>query len=428
MPIPRWSRPERATATLFVLLASLILVPATGSAQENLPDWSQVTSNPYPLIPATTNPVLSAADVTDADPIAVADPFLFHEGTTWYMFFEVIAAWGKIGVATSPDGLHWTYDRLVLSEPWHVSFPDVFKWDGHYYMVPESEVQNAVYLYEASEFPYSWQRVTTLVSGRPFVDPVVFHANGTWWMFVGRSGSCCCYLYYSDNLRSGWREHPRSPIINEHCSKARPAGRSFVYDGCKILRLAQKNDDHYGEAVRAFQIDTLDRLQYAEHEIPQSPILQASGMGWNADGMHQCDAWFDGRGWIAAVDGIGTHSWQIGIYGSASIIVSDVNDGTRGGERSPEKLMLDLPNPFTPGARIACSLGEGTAAGPVRIQIFDVGGRLVRTLLDCAGSTADADLTWDGTDHSGRSSASGSYLLQVSAAGARRVRRFVLVR
>jgi hypothetical protein len=418
----------RKASVLLSLLVFLILLPAAGSAQENLPDWSQVTGNPYPLVPATTNPVLTADDVTDANALFVADPFLFHEGSTWYMFFEVLAARGKIGVATSSDGLQWTYDRLVLEEPWHLSFPDVFKWDGHYYMIPESEVQSAVYLYEASDFPYSWQRVATLVSGRNFVDPVVFHANGTWWMFVGKTGSCCCYLYYSDNLRSGWREHPRSPIVNNQWSRARPAGRSFVYDGTHILRLAQKNDDHYGEAVRAFQIDTLDRLQYAEHEIPQSPILQASGTGWNADGMHQCDAWYDGTRWIAAVDGLSSESWQIGIYQSASIIVSGVNDGSAGAEGLPGKVTLDLSNPFSPGGRIAYSLGEGTIAGSVRVQIFDVGGRLVRALLDGGGGVVDGYVTWDGTDHSGRPSANGSYLLRVSAEGTCGVRRFVLVR
>jgi len=83
--------------------------------------------------------------------------------------------------------------------------------------------------------------------------------------------------------------------VRGNAGKARPAGRCVVYAGDRILRLAQKCDVSYGEAVRAFEIVQLDRQHYAEAEIPESPILQASGQGWNAHGMHTCDPWWSAR-------------------------------------------------------------------------------------------------------------------------------------
>ena len=56
--------------------------------------------------------------------------------------------------------------------------------------------------------------------------------------------------------------------------------------------------------VRAIEIDRLTLTDYAEHEVPESPILQASLDGWNAMGMHHVDAVSVEPGrWIGAVDG-----------------------------------------------------------------------------------------------------------------------------
>ena len=45
----------------------------------------------------------------------------------------------------------------------------------------------------------------------------------------------------------------------------------------------------------------------------------------------------------------------------------------------------------------------------VKIQIFDVAGRLVRTLADRGFTAGEHRLTWDGADNSGRMSSRGVY-------------------
>jgi len=90
-------------------------------------------------------------------------------------------------------------------------------------MIPEAFTQQAVHVYEANDFPYDWQYVATIVSGRHFVDPSIFLYDSTWWMFVGDEYNSTCYLYYSDYLLSGWVEHPMSPVVAGDASKARPA-------------------------------------------------------------------------------------------------------------------------------------------------------------------------------------------------------------
>lgn len=67
----------------------------------------------------------------------------------------------------------------------------------------------------------------------------------------------------------------------------------------------------------------------------------------------------------------------------------------------------------SPSASRAASAGP--ALGPVRIEIYDVQGRLVRRLLDSAqGAAPAARLRWDGRDELGRRLSSGRYWARVT--------------
>jgi hypothetical protein len=184
----------------FVRLVALSEVngnPWTSIAEINIQGKSIPTYGPFDLIePAgITNPVLTALDVTDVQASFVADPFIFYENNTWYMFFEVYIPGvnrGDIGLATSWNGLHWMYEGIVLSEGFHHSYPLVFKYNDSYYMVPESYQIQEVRIYEAYNFPYDWNYIATIVSGRGFVDPSIFRYNNKWWMFVSDTRNSDC--------------------------------------------------------------------------------------------------------------------------------------------------------------------------------------------------------------------------------------------
>eukprot|EP00736_Rhodelphis_marinus_P013998 Rmarinus@m.28245 len=77
---------------------------------------------------AATNPVITADDVTDADAVFVADPFVTAWHGVYHMFFEVMVRGvfhGRIGHAVSRDGYRFVYDREVLKEGGHFSYPYV---------------------------------------------------------------------------------------------------------------------------------------------------------------------------------------------------------------------------------------------------------------------------------------------------------------
>ena len=84
-----------------------------------------------------------------------------------------------------------------------------------------------------------------------------------------------------------------------------------------------------------------------------------------------------------------------------------------------------FPNPANPRVTIAFSLHEG---GPVRLEVMDLRGRHVRTLLDDRRTAGAWDVRWDGDDEDGRPVASGVYLVRLRGAGRTDTDRVVLVR
>jgi hypothetical protein len=88
-------------------------------------------------------------------------------------------------------------------------------------------------------------------------------------------------------------------------------------------------------------------------------------------------------------------------------------------------LLAPRPNPFNPLVEIGYVLTE---AGWVQLQVFDLRGRLVRTLLAEALSAGPHSAAWDGLDGRGRSVASGSYVLRMTAGQLVQQQRLALVR
>ncbi len=68
------------------------------------------------------------------------------------------------------------------------------------------------------------------------------------------------------------------------------------------------------------------------------------------------------------------------------------------------------------------------AAGTVRLAVFDVAGRLIRTLVGDSMPQGSHEAVWDGRDASGREAGSGSYLARLEFGGKVEMVRLSLVR
>ncbi|MEJ2720730.1 MAG: FlgD immunoglobulin-like domain containing protein [bacterium] len=84
-----------------------------------------------------------------------------------------------------------------------------------------------------------------------------------------------------------------------------------------------------------------------------------------------------------------------------------------------------IPNPFNPSTRIHFDLDHPTH---VEINIYDVTGRLVRSLAGSRFAAGHQAVRWDGRDTNGNAAASGVYFARVRTAGINTTVRLVLVR
>jgi flagellar hook capping protein FlgD/subtilase family protein len=83
------------------------------------------------------------------------------------------------------------------------------------------------------------------------------------------------------------------------------------------------------------------------------------------------------------------------------------------------------PNPFATTTTISFSISQ---AGPVRLSLFDVRGRMVRDLIASTLPAGRHTALWDGRASDGRALGSGVYFAVLERGGVRASRRIVLAR
>ncbi len=105
-----------------------------------------------------------------------------------------------------------------------------------------------------------------------------------------------------------------------------------------------------------------------------------------------------------------------------------IQDEATGADDTPRytnSLKQNYPNPFNGTTTIEFSLA---VSGRVTIKIFDVSGRLVKTLLDGSRNAGDHTLIWRGRDDKDNHTSSGVYFVRIKAGRYTRTRKIIYLR
>ncbi len=94
---------------------------------------------------------------------------------------------------------------------------------------------------------------------------------------------------------------------------------------------------------------------------------------------------------------------------------------------APRAYSLDgnHPNPFNPTTRIAYAIPR---EGRVTMEVFNVGGRRVRTLIDGTQKAGRYETAWDGTDLKGKPVSSGVYFYKLTSGEFSETKKMLLVK
>lgn len=188
-----------------------------------------------------------------------ADPFLITKDGKSYLFYETagpVTGKGKIACLALDDA--HAKPRIVLKEPFHLSYPYVFCCGGQYYMMPESRQGHRVMLYRAKRFPWEWEPCRELLE-RDAVDSTLWECGTENYLFTYCDGALELYRCEADE-----QGLPKRTELLRRFSKskrARPAG-AVIREGDNCYRSSQFCENFYGEAVLINEIkaDVLQRL------------------------------------------------------------------------------------------------------------------------------------------------------------------------
>ena len=77
--------------------------------------------------------------------------------------------------------------------------------------------------------------------------------------------------------------------------------------------------------------------------------------------------------------------------------------------------VTNAPNPFTASTTIQFAIPAAADGESVQVEVYNVLGQRIRTLVDGPRTAGTHRVTWDGTDASGALAPSGMYVYRVRA-------------
>ena len=197
-----------------------------------------------------------------------ADSFCFADQGKNYLFMEIMgrnSGLGTLGVAEY-DPFANTFSDVVeiLKENFHLSYPNVFKFNDDYYMIPETNGARQIRLYKAEAFPYKWKLEKVLLDdGRRYMDTSYFEVADNRFILFSHDmtervssesdeGSVLkCFSLDLDSMEL------QSIDWVHDAANDRPGGNVLTING-KNYRVLQDCSKIYGEKLKLYEITKIN--------------------------------------------------------------------------------------------------------------------------------------------------------------------------
>ena len=430
---------------------------------------AQPDFTPYP-----NNPVLASGPPGSWDSDVVLLPEVFFYDNLYYMFYaasaDLMTLPLAIGYATSTDGYTWTkysgnpvfqsdgtgFDALWVGEPRIVRVDSLWIMYYNARSAPGPGPGPAIGRATATDLAGPWT---------PLDNPVLEVGSPGEWDHGFVSPSCVFYtgnqyvMYYS-----GGRDFLNLNLHRMLGMATSPDGINWTkyndpttvdtpyVESDPVLNVGTPGSYDAGIAWEAEVLPTADGWEMFYSNWPDSPagpggICYATsndGIHWVKDPnnplLEPSQSWeqyvilapsivkINGTYFMYYTGQPGPTTAQIGL---ATGTVTGIGE-----EENPEiarefRLEQNYPNPFNPSTTIAFSLPHASPTGQARItlQVFDITGRKIRTLVSGQLPPGSHQVVWDGRDDAGQLVASGFYFYRLETGeGIVQTRRMVLLK
>jgi len=189
-----------------------------------------------------------------------------------------------------------------------------------------------------------------------------------------------------------------------------------------------------GESLTSFGLDmyngsTAQATAFVNTTGMTFPLLmnaQSAGLGTTYDASRDMSFVLDGDG-IIRHRGAGFNETQVraAIDDGLAQLVTAVGPPLR---PEPFRLHPARPNPFNPRTTIAWTIDPGATDVSVRVEIHDLRGRRLATLVDGRRSPGEHQVVWDGRAANGAPAVSGTYVAVLEVDGAQQARFLTMIK
>ena len=251
-------------------------------------------------------------------------------------------------------------------------------------------------------------------------------------------------LDVAGNIFMAWQDFRSGMDQDIYLQKITPSGTIvFPIDGLPICVLGgdQQNPELVSDTQYGVYITWESYLDSTKSDILCQHIDSSGGLAsfqWQVNGSVANNALFwqldpaigpDGDGGCIIAWEDGRSSGKEQTYNLFAQRMNDFTVGVRenGTVSLPTEFRLEqnYPNPFNPATRISYSLAH---AGRVKLMIYDILGRKVRTLQNQFMTAGSHSVIWNGVTTSGDPVASGIYFYKLEVNNHSEIRKMVLLK
>ncbi|QNT77617.1 glucosamine inositolphosphorylceramide transferase family protein [Entomobacter blattae] len=226
----------------------------------------------------------------------LADPFGLWQNGLLYVFVEAYdyaSRKGRIDLVVLDKTFKPVQPRrTVLSEPWHLSYPFVFEWEGTFYMLPEAFRSGQVSLYRAVSFPDKWEKVEAFQFPENAIDASPLFWQNQWWMFYTPVGAkmekqSVLQIASAPHLYGPWKTISHEPV-RRNITSSRPGGTPFFTKEGGLVLPTQNCQKTYGGGITPLHIIDLSSVFFSARSGVSLSLPHSSGL--YRDGMHTLSA------------------------------------------------------------------------------------------------------------------------------------------
>ncbi|CDO35447.1 hypothetical protein SAMN06295987_104149 [Novosphingobium mathurense] len=224
----------------------------------------------------------------------LADPFGYRFGDHLHLFaeqYDYRTRHGVIERLTFDGGFDLVERKLVLREPWHLSYPFVFEGEGATWMLPEAHRSGRLTLYRACGELEDWRAECEIALDCVPVDASILRYRDRWWLLYSSAASKAdklgsLHVAWAETLCGPWTPHPGNPVRLDRAS-SRPGGTPVLL-GDRIMLPVQDCVRTYGAAIRPLWIDRLDENGFQAEA--GTPLTVPADAPQPCEGMHTLTA------------------------------------------------------------------------------------------------------------------------------------------